>query len=502
MGARLSPLTSNPNYTSAFPNRINGAIPSPNDGYPYFADSATGDESFRVQGCAFDPVHERLYCAVENIYPVGNVSWVEVVDTAAKADVAVISVPINWDSPLFGGGILTQRNLTTGIAVNPNRNLVYVASADPNDPTGSLKGILSVIDGVTDTVVATISIPGQPACVTVAPNGMIYVSCWPVDPTLTPTPWPGLNLPGLQQPSIAAQNGVLVTIDGDTNQVVSTVPVGVDPRGVAIGNGYAYVCDPWENKLSVIDLTQTSTGTGVSVAPSPTTSLTFGNVVSPGSTTVAPLTSPPPALPANFQVASTSGSFPTYFDIQTTATFSGSVDVCVAYDPLQFPWDPGTNPTGAKPALLHYVNGAWQDVTSSIDVPTHRVCGTTTSFSPFAVTKQTAVTWSGTLSPVYMNGSSTFHGSGTVPVKFNLTGAWAGFSTLQARLYYSQTDNFDPGPTNEATSNGQADSGNLFRYSGSQYMFNWSVKGIPRGTYWIDIYFDDTDHYVKVSLTH
>jgi len=35
--------------------------------------------------------------------------------------------------------------------------------------------------------------------------------------------------------------------------------------------------------------------------------------------------------------------------------------------------------------LLHYVNGGWQDVTTSVDTTNHTVTGVTTSFSPFGV---------------------------------------------------------------------------------------------------------------------
>jgi hypothetical protein len=70
---------------------------------------------------------------------------------------------------------------------------------------------------------------------------------------------------------------------------------------------------------------------------------------------------------------------PTYFDIQTTAQFSGRVDICV-------PYDPSTLAQGAyEPGLYHYENGEWVNVTTTYDAQTGLICGSTTSFSPFAV---------------------------------------------------------------------------------------------------------------------
>lgn len=127
---------------------------------------------------------------------------------------------------------------------------------------------------------------------------------------------------------------------------------------------------------------QTPTGTNVSVAPSPTVQMTFGNVTSPGVTTV---TQSPvgPAPPPNFKVLSPGGT-PVYYDISTTATFSGSVNVCVHYD------DAGlTAKKESQLKLYHYnaTTGVWQNITNagSPDVVNNELCGTTSSFSIFTV---------------------------------------------------------------------------------------------------------------------
>jgi hypothetical protein len=76
-----------------------------------------------------------------------------------------------------------------------------------------------------------------------------------------------------------------------------------------------------------------------------------------------------PELPAGFAA----GDPPTYYDISTTAGYSGSLTICLSY----------TGQTPAPTSLLHYEDGAWVDVTSSIDTDNEVICGVTTSLSPF-----------------------------------------------------------------------------------------------------------------------
>jgi hypothetical protein len=116
---------------------------------------------------------------------------------------------------------------------------------------------------------------------------------------------------------------------------------------------------------------------GLGIGSSGGGSLVFDNVISPGVTSAVPLqpSSPDYVPPSGFAL----GSPPTYFDIQTTAQFSGSVDICV-------PYDPSTLAQGAyEPGLYHYENGEWVNVTTTYDAQSGLICGSTTSFSPFAV---------------------------------------------------------------------------------------------------------------------
>lgn len=136
---------------------------------------------------------------------------------------------------------------------------------------------------------------------------------------------------------------------------------------------------------------ETPTGTNVSVSPTDETTgepspveMTFSNVTGSGTTTVTSGTvggsSGPPA-PSNFRL----GSPPTYYDIQTTATFDGMVRICISYAGVSV-----GNENQLK--LLHYENGAWINVTAPgyPDTEQDVICGDVTSLSPFLVAELNA----------------------------------------------------------------------------------------------------------------
>ncbi len=126
----------------------------------------------------------------------------------------------------------------------------------------------------------------------------------------------------------------------------------------------------------------TQGGTNVAVTPVDTTTgttpvtLTFTNVTQPGITTLT--TSPTgPAPPPGLQP----GNPGVYYNLSTTAIYTGPVTICINYAGILF-----TQP----PHLYHYQTGAWMDVTASVNTTTMIVCGTTTSFSPFALFQPSA----------------------------------------------------------------------------------------------------------------
>jgi alpha-tubulin suppressor-like RCC1 family protein len=130
----------------------------------------------------------------------------------------------------------------------------------------------------------------------------------------------------------------------------------------------------------------TPTGSNVTVTPKDVGSsnspvdITFSTVTQTGETTVSiGSTGPNPAAPTDFQL----GNPPTYYDLSTTASFSGSTTVCINYGGVSF-----VNETAIR--LYHFTNGSWVDVTTSVNTTAKIVCGSTASFSPYALVEPTS----------------------------------------------------------------------------------------------------------------
>ncbi len=123
----------------------------------------------------------------------------------------------------------------------------------------------------------------------------------------------------------------------------------------------------------------TPVGTSVSVQPEDTSTgttpitLTFDSVHQTGMTTLTTGSSGPPP-PAGFRL----GDPPTYYDLTTSAVFSGPISVCIDYSQIIF-----TNPANLK--LFHFEDGAWVDRTVSLDIGTQIICATVSALSPFAI---------------------------------------------------------------------------------------------------------------------
>ena len=123
----------------------------------------------------------------------------------------------------------------------------------------------------------------------------------------------------------------------------------------------------------------TPPGSGVVVDPvDPTTgespvTMTFDQVDTAGTTTlnISQQGQPPPS-------GLKLGNPPTYYEINTTAVFSGTVTLCFDYSGIQF----GNE---SKLKLMHYEDGKWEDRTCSLDTENDIICARVTSVSPFAI---------------------------------------------------------------------------------------------------------------------
>ena len=101
--------------------------------------------------------------------------------------------------------------------------------------------------------------------------------------------------------------------------------------------------------------------------------LTFASVTQAGDTVVAKsATGPTP--PAGFSL----GNPPTYFDMTTTALFSGPIEICISYAGIAYDDETAL-------ALMHYEGASWVNVTTTLDTVNDIICGNVTSLSPFIV---------------------------------------------------------------------------------------------------------------------
>ncbi|HXV13511.1 MAG TPA: FlgD immunoglobulin-like domain containing protein, partial [Candidatus Krumholzibacteria bacterium] len=175
-------------------------------------------------------------------------------------------------------------------------------------------------------------------------------------------------------------------IDGGATDI--QVAIGVrDLCGIwcgSVGSGACHTNAPLIDNVRVANfIANTPAGFDVVVTPedvvtgtTPVT-LTFNYIDQPGATTLT-TGSLGPAVTGLFTLANG-----TYYDVSTSATFLGNVEICIAYDEgtLTVPeadlrllhWDTELNPD------------AWVDITTSLEIIGNTICGVTDHFSPFAL---------------------------------------------------------------------------------------------------------------------
>jgi hypothetical protein len=197
---------------------------------------------------------------------------------------------------------------------------------------------------------------------------------------------------------------------------VETAPVLTYLGAGAVG-GFTNL--PVELTIPATPSRLTPAGAGVVVSPpdsstgtSPLT-VTFDSVSSAGTTTLeSSSTGAPP--PAGFSF----GDPPVYYELATDAVFT-SATVCFGYSPNAF------NPPESALRLMHFDGVDWVDVTlpGYPDTLNHRICGTVTSFSPFAVAGPAAMEFDGFRAPVdNLPVVNIVEAGSAVPVKFGLGG--------------------------------------------------------------------------------
>jgi len=187
---------------------------------------------------------------------------------------------------------------------------------------------------------------------------------------------------------IDAGTGIITTVAGNGIQGYSgdggpaTAASLANPLGVMVDSaGNLYISDFRNDRIRVVLASvQGNTATGIDVvvlpedpaAGTPVT-LTFAEVTEAGDTTLT-VSATGPSPPAGFLL----GTPPLYFELGTSASFTGSVKVCVDYSDTSFDNE-------ASLSLFHEEGGVWMDVTTSLDTVNDIICGEVSSFSPFAI---------------------------------------------------------------------------------------------------------------------
>jgi YVTN family beta-propeller protein len=250
------------------------------------------------------------------------------IDTASAAYNTVISAVDTGGRPL-------------GVAVHPNGSRVFATNSSPSGNTVAVIDTALAETNPVFAVIAIVTVGRDPTGVTVHPDGTrVYVAN-------------------------CGDNNVSI-IDTATNTVSGTpILVGDCPR--ALGQ---FIRSGPPN---------TPTGSNVVVSVATGSTVTFTTVSSAGETFLSRSESGPTS-PTGFSF----GDPPTYYDLTTTAGFSGSVTVCFAYNPAQF-----VDPSNLR--IVHFENNAWAGVTTSNNTSNNTICGQVNGFSVFAIVEPTTL---------------------------------------------------------------------------------------------------------------
>jgi hypothetical protein len=232
----------------------------------------------------------------------------------------------------------------------------------------------------------------------------------------------------------------------------------------------------------------TVTGTDVTVTPIDDTdgdhvvSLTFPEVLANGSTTLQ--TAPTgPAEPQGFTVTTR----PNYYYIDSTAEFTGQVEMCIY-------WTEGDYADESVIALMHYDDtvNQWVNITSSVDTVNNKICGLTSSFSPFVIMQQTNPYTATFLSPLNPTGTNTVKIGQTLPIKIQVNRRSNNASVDDATVVLHATKlttgaNGNPIDIDQSTV-GAPDSGIYFNLNqqGHFYKYNLRTTSLTPGTYRFD----------------
>jgi YVTN family beta-propeller protein len=133
-------------------------------------------------------------------------------------------------------------NVPRGIVFNPQSNRVYVSNYGSDN--------VKVVDGVTDSIISTITVGDGPTALFHNPSGnKIYCS--------------NVGAPGPNTPAVCT----ISVIDALSNTVIKTITAGDEPTAFcySTNNNKIYWVDEWSHRVSVADATADSVITTISL---------------------------------------------------------------------------------------------------------------------------------------------------------------------------------------------------------------------------------------------
>jgi hypothetical protein len=343
----------------------------------------------------------------------------------------------------------------------PTFNPVSVDTVEATGPSGAP---VSFAPTATDLVDPASVVTCDPESGSVFPLGATQVTCTATDAS-----------------GNSVDKTITVNVADTTAPVVGAVPSETVEATSAAGAAYSWVVPTATDVVDgarpvTCDHVQGSTfALGDTVVTCSATDLSGNTGHSAFTVTVADRTAPSFGSAPNRTATATSagGAVVTYATPQATDLVDGATAVVCT------PASGSTFPLG----------------TTNVTCTSTDRAGNTGSVS-FTVT--VSVGWSGVLAPV-TNGGTYKQGS-TIPVKFALTGASSAVTNLQATLWVRKVSSAAAGEA-VAVSTSAATTGNLFRYTDGQYLFNLNTKPLQVGTYELRIDLGDgVPHTVTITL--
>jgi hypothetical protein len=332
----------------------------------------------------------------DSVYALGNGgAGVRVAGTSSDVKVGLTAAQPSSNLPIPIGGNAIRHNGDDGIRIEETVTPPIMLSGNGVDQNGGL-GIDTAEDGVTGASVAP-SFTAAPVLTRALFSSNDNLD---VDGTVTGPPSTTVTVQVFSSDACdGSGSGEGARFIAYFNQALDGAGMASFSRSIFISEpqagpavpgdqmtGIVIVPDgPTSEHSACIPLNNTGTGTGSMVSlTDPATGtdadLTFDEVTADGVTTIE-ITDTAPAVPAGFEV----GDPPVFYDISTTATFTGNVEVCIRYNEATI------GIPEMDLALLHYDTGTmmWEDVTTTIDIVSNIICGNVTSLSPFVVARMT-----------------------------------------------------------------------------------------------------------------